>query len=68
MKGHVIISHGLDSSPDATKATALAQVALALGWTEQRPDYRPWDNDFSRSRFGDVEGRIRHLQELAGEV
>jgi predicted alpha/beta-hydrolase family hydrolase len=68
LKGHVIISHGLESSPDATKATALAQVAEAMGWTQQRPDYRPWDGDTSRSRFGDVVGRLAHLQSLANAV
>jgi predicted alpha/beta-hydrolase family hydrolase len=68
MIGHVILSHGLESSPEATKATALAKVAEALGWTTQRPDYRIWDNDFSRSRLGDVEGRIAHLLELAEGV
>ena len=40
MTGHVIISHGLESSPDASKATALSRVADALGWTQERPDYR----------------------------
>ena len=68
MKGHVILSHGLESSPDATKATALSQTAEAMGWTSQRPDYRSWDNDFSRNRLGDVEGRIRHLLEIARAV
>ncbi|MFT3805312.1 hypothetical protein [Arenimonas sp.] len=68
MKGHVIISHGLESSPDATKATALSQAAEALGWTHERPDYRSWDNDFSRSRLGDVQGRILRLHEIASRV
>lgn len=68
MKGHVIISHGLESSPDATKATALAKTAEALGWTQERPDYRVWDNDFSRSRLGDVHGRLARLHEIASRV
>jgi predicted alpha/beta-hydrolase family hydrolase len=68
VSGHVIISHGLESSPDATKATALSQVAEALGWTQQRPDYRRWDGDVSRSRLGDIEGRIAHLQQLAAGI
>lgn len=68
MKGHVIISHGLESSPDATKATALSRVAEAMGWTQQRPDYRRWDSDVSRSRLGDVAGRIAHLQQLAAGI
>ena len=65
MIGHVIISHGLDSGPQATKATALAGVAESLGWTHDRPDYRPWDQDSSNGRLGDVGGRILHLLELA---
>lgn len=43
MKGTVILSHGLESGPQATKVGALAQVAVALGWTEVRPDYRDID-------------------------
>ena len=58
MSGHVIISHGLDSGPDATKATALAKVAAQLGWTHERPDYR--DLDVLGPR-GDGAGRILRL-------
>lgn len=43
MKGQVILSHGLESGPQATKVTALAEVATALGWREVRPDYRDLD-------------------------
>lgn len=43
MKGTVILSHGLESGPLATKVTALAQVVTALGWVETRPDYRDLD-------------------------
>ena len=43
MKGTVILSHGLESGPAATKVSALAQVAEALGWTPVRPDYRDLD-------------------------
>lgn len=46
MKGTIILSHGLESGPDATKVTALAQVADDLGWASIRPDYR--DLDVSR--------------------
>lgn len=58
MSGHVIISHGLDSSPDATKATALARVAGELGWSHERPDYRDLD---ATALLGDVPGRIARL-------
>jgi len=68
LTGHVIISHGLESSPDASKATALSRVAEALGWTQERPDYRRWDNDVTVNRLGDVTGRIAHLQAVATAV
>lgn len=42
-KGHVILSHGLNSSPAATKVTAMAAVAESLGWTSERPDYSDLD-------------------------
>ena len=35
MRGHCILSHGFESGPDATKVTALADVAERLGWTSQ---------------------------------
>jgi pimeloyl-ACP methyl ester carboxylesterase len=43
MRGHVILSHGSDSGPEATKVSALARVAEALGWTTFKPDYREED-------------------------
>lgn len=43
MKGTVILSHGLESGPHATKVSALAAVAEALGWASVRPDYRDLD-------------------------
>jgi alpha-beta hydrolase superfamily lysophospholipase len=43
MPGHVILSHGSDSGPEATKVSALARVAESLGWTTSRPDYREED-------------------------
>lgn len=58
MSGHVIISHGLESGPDATKATALARVAGQLGWTHERPDFRDLD---VLGPVGDVNGRILRL-------
>lgn len=58
MSGHVIISHGLESGPEATKAAALARVAGALGWTHERPDYRDLD---VLGPLGDVPARILRL-------
>lgn len=43
MKPHLILSHGLHSSPDATKVSALAAVAEPLGFSSVRPDYRDVD-------------------------
>ena len=43
MKPFLILSHGLDSSPDATKVSALAAVAEPLGFASVRPDYRDLD-------------------------
>ena len=43
MRGHVILSHGSDSGPEATKVSALARVAESLAWTTARPDYRAED-------------------------
>ncbi len=43
MKGTVILSHGLESGPQATKVTALARVAAEQGWASIRPDYLDLD-------------------------
>ncbi len=43
MKGTIILSHGLESGPHATKVSALAAVAGELGWASVRPDYRDLD-------------------------
>ncbi len=61
-KGHVILSHGLESGPEATKVSALAEVAETLGWTHERPDYRDLD---ARGRLGDVGARMARLRERA---
>lgn len=48
MSGHVILSHGLESGPDATKVTALALTAERLGWSTERPDYRGLESPLQR--------------------
>ena len=63
MTGHVIISHGLQSSPEASKATAIARVAAALGWSFEIPDYRDLD---AVGELGDVQARIERLHRLTG--
>jgi pimeloyl-ACP methyl ester carboxylesterase len=64
MKGHAIISHGLQSSPEAAKARALAQVAAARGWSFETPDYRDLD---AIGELGDVGGRIERLDAIAAK-
>ena len=60
MSGHVIISHGLQSGPDATKATAIAQACDLLGWSSERIDY--CDLDALMPPLGDVMSRIDRLE------
>jgi alpha/beta superfamily hydrolase len=67
MKKRAIISHGLQSSPEATKATALAQVAHELGWSTELPDYRDLDGATGFGQFGDVAGRVARLEALAAK-
>lgn len=39
MRGQIILSHGSDSGPGATKISVLAARAEALGWHAERPDF-----------------------------
>lgn len=64
-RGHCILSHGFESGPDATKVTALAEVAERLGWTHERPDYTDLDARREISDLGDVPARLLRLRELA---
>ena len=65
MNGHCILSHGFESGPDATKVTALADVAQRMGWTHERPDYSDLDARQDVSKMGDVATRLARLQTLA---
>lgn len=58
MKGTVILSHGLESGPQATKVSALAEVCADLGWDSVRPDYRAID---ARRDPMAIDERIQHL-------
>src|SRR5688500_15552558 len=40
MKGTVLLSHGLESGPDAMKTSAMGAAAERLGWHAVRMDYR----------------------------
>ena len=64
-RGHCILSHGFESGPDATKDTALAEVADRLGWTHERPDYTDLDAKHDVSELGDVPVRLQRLLSLA---
>lgn len=65
MRGHCILSHGFESGPDATKVTALAEVAERLGWSHERPDYTDLDARRDISSLGDVPARLERLRGLA---
>ena len=65
MRGHCILSHGFESGPDATKVTALAEVAERLGWSCERPDYTDLDGKREVSELGDVAARVDRLLGLA---
>lgn len=67
-RGHCILSHGFESGPDATKVTALAEVAERFGWTHERPDYTDLDAKREISELGDVPGRLQRLRELAAKA
>jgi pimeloyl-ACP methyl ester carboxylesterase len=43
MRGQIILSHGSDSGPGATKISVLAVRAEARGWRTERPDFRADD-------------------------
>ena len=64
-RGHCILCHGFESGPDATKVTALAEAAHALGWTSERPDFTDLDARRDVSDLGDVPARLQRLHGLA---
>jgi predicted alpha/beta-hydrolase family hydrolase len=65
MPGHCILCHGFESGPDATKVTALAEVAERLGWSQERPDFTDLDARREVSGLGDVHARMQRLLERA---
>lgn len=67
-RGHCILSHGFESGPDATKVTALAEVAERLGWSHERPDYTDLDAMHAVSALGDVPARLQRLLALARQA
>lgn len=68
-KGTVILSHGLESGPDATKVAAMAAAAVALGWREVRPDYRDLDATRDVNRLDQRIARmLAHVPEDGGPL
>lgn len=65
MNAHVILSHGLHSSPAATKVSALARVAERFGLSHERPDYSDID---AAGQVGDIARRIERLAQRAQAV
>ncbi|MGB8635598.1 MAG: alpha/beta hydrolase [Rhodanobacteraceae bacterium] len=65
MAGTVILSHGFESGPEATKTSAMAAAAERQGWTALRPDYREHD---AHGLGPAVEPRCRQLQALCDDV
>ncbi len=61
-RGLVVLSHGLESGPQATKVSALAEVCAELGWESVRPDYRALDRGIDQET---VEGRLARLLDHA---
>jgi len=61
MRGQIVLSHGSDSGPDATKVSTLAALAESLGWRTQRPDYRA---DDAHGHAGLVAPRITRLRAI----
>lgn len=64
MKGMIVLSHGLESGPLATKVSALAQVADEFGWQHVRPDYRGID---APRQMRGIDQRVAMALEAAGE-
>ena len=59
MRRPIILSHGSDAGPDATKVSVLAQLAESLGWHTLRPDYR---EDDKLGYAGSVSPRLARLE------
>lgn len=57
-KPFIVLSHGLESGPDATKVSALARAAATLGCDSVRPDFRDLDAGRDVSRIPERVARI----------
>jgi len=61
-KPFLILSHGLESGPDATKVTALARISAPLGFDSVRPDFRDLDAGRDVRR---IDERIERIKQHA---
>ena len=68
LRGHCILCHGFESGPDATKVTALADIAEGQGWTHERPDFTDLDAKREISPLGDVQARMHRLLGIARDA
>jgi predicted alpha/beta-hydrolase family hydrolase len=68
MKPFLILSHGFESGPDATKVSALARIAEPLGFRSVRPDYRDLDAPRDVRRIDDRIARIKQQCEPSAPV
>jgi predicted alpha/beta-hydrolase family hydrolase len=59
MNGHVVLSHGSESGPEATKVSALADVATSMGWRASKVDYRDLD---ARGELASIAPRMARLK------
>ena len=57
-KPFIVLSHGLESGPHATKVSALARAAATLGCDSVRPDFRDLDAARDVSRIPERVARI----------
>ncbi|MDN5923610.1 MAG: alpha/beta hydrolase [Xanthomonadales bacterium] len=65
MRGNIILSHGFESGPEATKTSAMAAQAESLGWHTLRPDYRDLD---TQGLAASVALRCARLRALAATL
>jgi predicted alpha/beta-hydrolase family hydrolase len=64
----LILSHGLESGPDATKVSALARVSAPLGFASVRPDYRDLDAGRDVTRIDERIARLKSHAPAHGPV
>jgi alpha/beta superfamily hydrolase len=67
-KPFLILSHGLESGPDATKVSALARAASPLGFDSVRPDYRDLDAGRDVRRIDERIARLKEHAPAGGRV